>query len=193
MWNSHHQSIDLRHCVHKYCIKNWCVFPEGDMTCINAKANQERLTRTCLVERSVSYVIAAPDDDSDGDRNVLFKKIILFIYLWLCGLSLIAASRGYSPAAGFSLWGLLLLQLPRSISQVQQLWCMGFAAPQHGGSSRTGDGTCVSCIGRRTLYHWDPRGPQERPSGRGTEQGLGHLGPEVGCMSLTEGLCCPHT
>lgn len=83
------------------------------------KSQSRKRTRTCLVERSASCVIAAPYDDSDGDRNVLFKKIILSMYLWLCGLSLTAASWGYSPAAGFSLWGLLLLQLPRSRAQVQ--------------------------------------------------------------------------
>ena len=86
-------------------------------TCINAKANQERVTRTCLVEPSASCVIAAADNDSDDDRDVLFKKIISFIYLWLCWV-LVAmwalsncSKPGYSPIASFSFWWLLLLQL----------------------------------------------------------------------------------
>ena len=86
-------------------------------TCINAKANQERVTRTCLVEPSASCVIAAADNDSDDDRDVLFKKIISFIYLWLCWVFVAmwalsnCSKPGYSPIASFSFWWLLLLQL----------------------------------------------------------------------------------
>lgn len=58
-------------------------------TCINAKANQERVTRTCLVEPSASCVIAAADNDSDDDRDVLFKKIISFICLFSAVLGLL--------------------------------------------------------------------------------------------------------
>ena len=118
MWNSHHQSIELRNCVHKYYVKNWCVFLKK--TCINAKANQERVSRTCLVEPSASCVSAAADNDSDGDGDVLFKKIISFIYLWLCWVFIAmralsnCSEPGYSPTASFSFWWLLLLQLPLS-------------------------------------------------------------------------------
>ena len=50
---------------------------------------------------------------------LFLNKFIYFIYFWLCwvfvaahGLSLVAASRGYSSlrCAGFSLWWLLLLR-----------------------------------------------------------------------------------
>ena len=34
---------------------------------------------------------------------------------------------------------------------------MGLAALQHEGSSHIRDGTCVSCIGRQTPYHWATR------------------------------------
>ena len=57
----------------------------------------------------------------DASRNFFLKNkfIYVFIYLWLhwvfvavCGLSLVAASGGYSllQFMGFSLWWLLLLQ-----------------------------------------------------------------------------------
>ena len=40
---------------------------------------------------------------------------------------------------------------------LQSLWLMGLSAPQHVESSLTRDGTHVSCIGRRILYHWTTR------------------------------------
>ena len=40
---------------------------------------------------------------------------------------------------------------------VQWSWPTGLAAPQHVGSSRPRDGTCVSCIGRWILYRWDAK------------------------------------
>ena len=39
----------------------------------------------------------------------------------------------------------------------QELWLMGLTSPRHVGSSWTGDGTCVSCIGRQILNHWSTR------------------------------------
>ena len=78
------------------------------------------------------------------------------------GLSLVAASRGYSSlqCAGFSLQWLLLLQSTGSRlkgssscgTQAQQLWRMGLVAPRHVGYSRTRDQTCVPCIGRQILF-----------------------------------------
>ena len=49
------------------------------------------------------------------------------------GLSLVAASRGYSllRCAGFSLRWLLLLWLTGSRAQAQQLWRTGLVAPRH--------------------------------------------------------------
>ena len=37
---------------------------------------------------------------------------------------------------------------------VARVWHTGFPALWHGGSSRTGDQTCVCCVGRGTLNHW---------------------------------------
>ena len=104
-------------------------------------------------------------------RLWFFLKInlfILFIYFWLrwvfgaaCGLSLVAASGGYSSLqyAGFSLRWLLLLWSTGSrhagfsscSMQAQQLWRMGLVAPWHVGSSRTRARTRVPCIDRRIL------------------------------------------
>ena len=39
----------------------------------------------------------------------------------------------------------------------------GLVAPQHVGSSWTGDRTCVFCIGRWTLYHWATREAPRNP------------------------------
>ena len=106
----------------------------------------------------------------------------LFIYFWLhwvlvavCGLSLAAASGGYSSlcCTGFSLRWLLLLRSTGSRRtgfsscglRAQQLWLMGsraqaqqlrhtgLVAPRHVGSSRTRDGTRVPCLGRWILNH----------------------------------------
>ena len=111
-----------------------------------------------------------------------YKFIYLYIYFWLyqvfvavCRLSLVAASRGYSLlwCTDFSLQWLLLLWsmgsrrmgfsscgmqaqqlwLTGSRAQVQQLWCMGLVAPRHVGSSQTRDQTHVPCIGRQILNH----------------------------------------
>ena len=91
--------------------------------------------------------------------NFFFYKFILFLFyfclLWVFvaarGLSLVAASRGYSwlQCAGFSLWWLLLWRSTDSRAQAQWLWCAGLVAPRHVGSSRTRARTCVPCIGRQ--------------------------------------------
>ena len=119
---------------------------------------------------------------------LFFKKIILFhlfifIYLvlfclpWVfiapCGLSLVAASGGYSSlwCAGFSLSWLLLLRSMGSrhvgfsscSTRAQQLWLTGLVAPRHVGASRTRDRTHVPCIDswifnhcvtRKVLHHF---------------------------------------
>ena len=116
--------------------------------------------------------------------NILlfFNLFILLIYFWLRwvfvatqGLSLVAASRGYSSlrCAGFSLRSLLLLRsrgsrrtgfsscgtwaqqlwLVGSRAQAQQLWRMGLVAPWHVGSSQTRARAHVLCNGRRILNH----------------------------------------
>ena len=128
-------------------------------------------------------------------KHLIFlnKFTYLFIYLsiyfclcWVfvavCGLSLVAASGGYSslPCAGFSLSWLLLLQstgsrhvgfsscgmwaqqlwLAGSRAQAQQLWRMGLVALRHVGSSLTRDRNRVPCIGRWILNHCTTRETQ---------------------------------
>ena len=114
-------------------------------------------------------------------QQFLFFFLILFIYLFIfgcigsswqhAGLSLVAASRGYSSlqCTGFSLQWLLLLWSTDSRRvgfsscgmQAQYLWRTGLVAPQHVGSSWTRARTCVPCIGRRILNHCATR---EAPS-----------------------------
>ena len=124
-----------------------------------------------------------PGYDAWHIRDSFFKIFIyLFMYFWLlwffaaaCGLSLVAASRGYSSlwCACFSLRWLLLLRsmgsrhmgfsscgswaqqlwLVCSRAQAQQLWCTGLAAPRHVGSSQTRAQTRVPCIGKRIPNH----------------------------------------
>ena len=124
------------------------------------------------------------------ERSFTFFKInlfiLLFVYFWLrwvfvamCGLSLVAASGGYSSlwCVGFSLQWLLLLQSTGSRcagfsscgtwaqqlwlvgfrAQAQQLWRTGLVALQHVASSQTRDRTHVPCIGRRILNHCTTR------------------------------------
>ena len=45
----------------------------------------------------------------------------------------------------------------RGRMRAQELCCAGVGASQHVGSSRTGDRTCVSFIGRQILNHWTTR------------------------------------
>ena len=115
-------------------------------------------------------------------RQKSFFLIFYFIYFclhWVFvaarGLSLAAASRGYSSlqCTCFSLRWLLLLQstgsrhagfsscgtwaqqlwLMGSRAQAQQLWATGLVAPWRVGSSRIRARTRVPCIGRRSLNH----------------------------------------
>ena len=65
------------------------------------------------------------------------------------GFSLVTASWGYSPV--------LIVVTTHCRAQAQWLWHMGLVAPQHVGSSRTKDQTCVSYIGRQIPYHWATR------------------------------------
>ena len=118
-------------------------------------------------------------------QQVLVDQLLDAIFFWLRwvfiaarGLSLVAASRGYSllQCTGFSLqWPLLLwstgsrhagfsscgscgtwaqqLRLVGSRAQAQQLWCTGLVALWHVGSSWTRARTRVPCIGRQILNH----------------------------------------
>ena len=103
-----------------------------------------------------------------------FKKIYLFIYLWLCWVfvavlrpSLVVESRGHSlvVARGFLIavaycCGVQALGLAGFSScgmWAQQLWCTGSVAPRHVGSSQTRDQICVPCIATQTPNHWTTR------------------------------------
>ena len=88
-------------------------------------------------------------------------KIYFFIYLWLCwvfitawGLSLVAASGGYSLVA---VHGLLIAMVSLVAVLGQSLWHMGLVAPQHVGSSPIRDRTHVPFIGSWSLNHWTTR------------------------------------
>ena len=85
------------------------------------------------------------------------------------GFSLVAESRGSRVAVALGLLtveaslvaehtsrmlGPQKLQAPGSRAQDQSLRRTGLVALQHVGSSWIRDWTCVSCHGRRILYHW---------------------------------------
>ena len=74
-----------------------------------------------------------------------------------------------SHCAGSSCWGLGLSGVtapgaaarglgsccsPTLKPRLQQLWCMGWAAPWHVGPSWPREQVRASCAGRRVLYHW---------------------------------------
>ena len=83
-----------------------------------------------------------------------FKKNYLFTF-GCTGSSLLCVGFLWLRWAGFSLQWLLLLQ--STGSRVRGLSSMGLVAPQHVGSSRTRDGSCVPCIGRQVLIHCTTR------------------------------------
>ena len=85
------------------------------------------------------------------------------------GFSLVAGSGGHSlvrcllllRSAGSRARGLRSLQrvaaAPGSRAHSAHLWCTGFVALRHVGSSQTRDWTRVSCIGRWILHPWATR------------------------------------
>ena len=105
---------------------------------------------------------------------IFYLFIYLFIYFWLpwvfivvCGLSLVEVSGGYSSlwGVGFSLPWLLLLRSTGSRcmcfsscgARAQELWLTGLVAPWHVGSSRTRAQTHVPCLDRWILNHCTTR------------------------------------
>ena len=102
---------------------------------------------------------------------------ILFIYFWLCWVSVAAtfsscrewgllfvAVHGLLIAVaslvaehGLQVHGLQQLWLAGSRAQAQQLWLAGLVAPWHVQSSRTRDQTRVPCLGRQILNHCTTR------------------------------------
>ena len=78
------------------------------------------------------------------------------------GFSLVVPSRSYSLVAVWaSHWRHLIAEGARASAVVvhglSSCGTVALAAPSHVGSSRTRDGTCISCTGRRILYHWATR------------------------------------
>ena len=91
----------------------------------------------------------------------IFKDFLF--YFWLCWI--FVSGGGSLVELRGTLGCVQWLPLPQSTgsrharcsscsSWAQQLWCIGFAAPWHVGSSQTRDETCVPCIGRWILNHW---------------------------------------
>ena len=80
---------------------------------------------------------------SCGERGLLF---VVVCRLLIAVASLVAEN-------GVQAHGLQQLWLAGSRAQAQQLWLTVLVAPRHVGSSRTRDGNCVPCIGRRILNH----------------------------------------
>ena len=103
-------------------------------------------------------------------RHYVFDFVFLINLFWLhwvfiavCGLSLVATVGGYSSlqCVGFLLQWLLLLRSTGSRcigfsscgTWAKELWLRGLVAPWHVGSSRHRARTHVPCIGRRILNH----------------------------------------
>ena len=114
-----------------------------------------------IIEKHIVILLLGPWHCS---KSIFFKNkfIYLFIYFWLCwvsvaarGLSLVVASGATlrcgaraSHCGGFSCCGARALGV-----QAQKLWHTGLVAPWHVGSSQTRARTCVPCIARLILNH----------------------------------------
>ena len=96
----------------------------------------------------------------------LFIFWLLWVFIAACGLSLVLASGGFCFlwCAGFSLWGLRLLQSSGSrcvgfsscSSRALEHWLSSLAS-RHVRSSWTKDRTRVPCIAWQILNHWTTR------------------------------------
>ena len=67
-----------------------------------------------------------------------------------CHAQAFSSCSKWGPSVGFSLWLFLWITASWACG-LQELRCMGLAAPWHVGFSRTKDWTRVPCIGRRIL------------------------------------------
>ena len=94
----------------------------------------------------------------------MFKRTIYFLVV----LSLHCFLRAFSTCGKQGLLfvavhGLLIVTSSLAVEHrlqvlcVQQLWPEDLVAPQHLGSFKTRDPTCVPCIGRQTLIHYITR------------------------------------
>ena len=117
-----------------------------------------KLERSFASEWIVPQVLPISDLDDTLDIDFLFLTLYFILFYFgcigfslLCGLSLVAASRGYSSlhCLGFSLLWLLLLWSMGSRRMASVVALMGLVAPRHVGSSRPRDRTHVPCTGRR--------------------------------------------
>ena len=103
-----------------------------------------------------------------------------------------------SPCGGFScceLWALGVVgfhncglgaqysQLPGLRPQDQHLWCSGFIAPSHVGSTWTKDPTCYPCTGR-WIFHWVTR--EVPKSFLNTKSILSKLGSKYPCIFVSQ-------
>ena len=93
-----------------------------------------------------------------------FSVKLRWVFVAVHGLSLIAASRGYSLVAmhGLLIEWLPLLQGAGSRASccsmwAQELWQRDLGAQGHVRSSQTRDQTLVPCTSRQILYHWTTR------------------------------------
>ena len=138
--------------------------------------------------------------------------VLFYFYFWLLwvfvavrGLSLIAASGGYSSlwCTGFSLQWLLLwstgsrctgfsscgtraqqLWLMGSRVRAWQLWHTGLIAPRHVGSSQATAQTRVPCTGRRILNHCATRDVPDMSSFRQLQHRKTHVYFPLSFMSF---------
>ena len=69
--------------------------------------------------------------------------------------------HGFSLVAGSGDWLLSSCGVVVSLVPEHGLCTCGLSCSQLVGFSRSRDGACVSCIGRRILYHWAPREAQD--------------------------------
>ena len=125
---------------------------------------------------------------------------MLWVFVAECGLSLVAASGGYSSlqCTGFSLQWLPLSQstgsrhagLSSCGARAQQFWRTGLLAPRHVGSSRTRVRTCVLCTSRQWFPITAPPGKFQRRQFIARQMGLetafqrelGKGAPPQGCL-----------
>ena len=115
--------------------------------------------------------------DSDMLRCWIGWSQPLLLYLLISGLCWVfspacvlfssCGQRGATLASGA--WASLVAELkiyPGGLgnwsSWAWELWHMGLVVPRHVGSSWIRGQTCVSCIGRRVLYHWAAQGKPSR-------------------------------
>ena len=97
--------------------------------------------------RLIRMVVA---EGFSGCGNFFF----IIIYLFLVVLDLHCSVQAFSRQLRFLWWLLLLRNMGSRACRLQQLWCVGLAAPRHVESSLTRYGTCPL---HWILNHWTAR------------------------------------